>query len=292
MDKEKFSYTSLGIANVCYQEDKDKPYSRYEHKIVSFIDPLIRTLSKRHPDYTFVGRAASLRNDTASWYNFFIYKGREHLGSVYQGYSSGEQTFCIESPTTQTSSSRRRKSYTETKDIKKAAKLFSQHMVPASYPAKLTKAKTLTDSVLAEQTVKLERRVILHRNHLWGRAMEIMVAEWETFAPKLLAAGASSEIVSEFVETRENYQERELMSAYASRNHGATVLIQDDGSYLVRINNPTAYSGRMSQDDIPPVMRTNLGMLKICADNTVISGVGVRYDECTFFVVTEEEKDQ
>jgi len=292
MDKEKFNYPSLGIANVCYQEEKDKPYKGYEHQIVSFIDPLIRTLSKRHPDYTFVGRAASIRGNAYSWYNFFIYKGREHLGSVYQGYNSGEQTFCIESPTTQTSSSRRRKSYTETKDIKKAAKLFSQHMVPASYPAKLTKAKTHTDSVLAEQTVKLERRVILHRNHLWGRAMEIMVAEWETFAPKLLAAGASSEIVSEFVETRENYGKNELMSAYASRNHGATVLIQEDGSYLVRINKPTAYSGRMSHDDIPPVMRTNLGMLKICADNTVISGVGVRYDECTFFVVTEEEEDR
>ena len=292
MDKEKFNYPSLGIANVCYQEDKNKPYGRYEHQIVSFMGPLIRTLSKRHPDYTFVGRTASIRGDTASWYNFFIYKGREHLGSVYQGYNSGEQTFCIESPTTQTSSSRRRKSYTETKDVKKAAKLFSQHMVPALNAVKLDKAKSRTNSVLAEQKLGLERRVIQHRNHLWGRVMDIMVAEWDTFAPKLLAAGASSEIVSEFVETRENYGNSELMSAYATQNHGATLLIQDDGSYLVRINKPITYSGLRSHDQLTLVMRTNLGMLKICADNTVISGVGVRYDDCTFFVVTEEEEDQ
>jgi hypothetical protein len=33
-------------------------------------------------------------------------------------------------------------------------------------------------------------------------------------------------------------------------------------------------------------------MLKICLNGTVLSGVGVRYDERTFYVVTEEEGDQ
>jgi len=292
MDKEKNDYHSLGIANVCYQDEKDRPLLNYEHRIISFISPLIHTLAKRHPDYTFVGRSATVRNDVCLWYNFFIYKGREHLGSVYQGYSSGDNTFCIQSPTTAKNSNRRVKTYTETKDIKKAAKLFSQHLVPAVDSAKLEKARANLNSHLATHTLEIERQTIRHRNNMWPRVMDIMASEWGTFAPKLLAVGADPGFVAEFLNVKESYQKGELLSAYATQNRGATILIQEDGSYLVEIYKPIPYSGRMSQDGMPSLMRTNLGMLKICLNGTVLSGVGVRYDERTFYVVTEEEGDQ
>lgn len=289
MDKEQFNYHPLEIANVFYQEPKDKSYSHVKHRVITFLSTLIRTLTKRHPEYTFVGVAASNRNNGYSWYNFFIYKGKAHLGSIYQGYNNGDDTFCIESPTTLKVSNRRNKRYTETKDIKKAAKLFSQHMVPELDTARLDKAKANLNAVVAQRTVEMERRVIQHRSQLWGRVVEIMVAEWETFAPKLLAAGAPYEVVSEFVEVRENYQKSQILSAYAAHNRGAHIVLEEDGSYLVGMNNPVVHAGRMMHDQLTPVMRTNLGMLKLCEDGKMVFGVGARHNSTTFFVVTEEE---
>lgn len=290
MDKEKFNYHPLEIAKVFYQEPKDKSYSHVKHRVIPFMEPLIRTLTKRHPDYTFVGAIASSRNGAWNWYNFRVYKGKAYLGSVYRSYRGGEDTFCVDSPTTRANSGRRSKYFVETRDIKKIAKLFSQHMVPESDTARLDKAKANLNGIIANRTVDMERRVIQHRNHLWGLVVEIMVAEWETFAPKLLAAGASSEVVSEFVEVRENYQKGQLLSAYVARNRGAHIVLEEDGSYLVGMNNPVVHVGRMTHDQLTPVMRTNLGMLKLCEDGKMIPGVGARYSPTAFFVVTEEEE--
>lgn len=292
MDKEQFNYHPLEIAEVFYQEPKDQSYSHMKHQVITFLSTLIRTLTKRHPEYTFIGVAASNRNEEFSWYHFRVYKGKTHLGSIYQGFNNGDHTFCIESPTTIKASNRRTKRHTETKDIKKAAKLFSQHMVPESDTARLDKAKVNLNGIVANRTVDMERRVIQHRNHLWGFVMEIMVAEWETFAPKLLAAGASSEVVSNFVEVRENYQKGQLLSAYMARNRGAHIILEEDGSYLVGMNNPVVHVGRMTHDQLTPVMRTNLGMLKLCEDGKMVLGVGARHSPTTFFVVTEEEGPQ
>jgi len=286
MNREKFDYYALSVKNVFFWQDKGRPVStENERDLHPFMKPLIETVAKRNPTWAFNAYGAILRRDTICYTCFDVYIGQNKIGTISMGYRGGNDTYEITSPSLQANSGRRRRGTTQSADIKKAAKLVTEHIKPETQAQTSHKAKIALNQLIGGKASEADREAMRGQKALWPAIRQLLIAEWGTLEPKLRAHNATPAYLDRFIPDLRIHDDMIKLATKVNNNRGAYVQIDDNGNYVVRKGD---HIHVITSDDLYPEERTKLGMLKLCADDTVMPGVGARLNAKTFYIMEGE----
>lgn len=291
MDDEYFYAPTGSLPNIV--ELVEKGETAQQTKSWWFLDELVLPLAKANPSWTFVGREVRkrtvgsgviicitaydvmCRGEKLGW---FTYDNR-HNGAVY----------AIDNPRLR--KERSRGSLTRTSDVKKAKKIIEKYFFANTIEEAGADASSkvhVTVHTLFNQT-NSERSDAIYK--LRDEMASFVIQNLEAFLDSA-ALTPQQKTAAEQLGMRHNQRDTALKLRLAHQdNKGVTVTLRD-GQHIV-ITNYSASLGMkeisvVSIYDMPPVMKRNLTMLKLNPISTYIEDIGIRVDENTYFVITEE----
>jgi hypothetical protein len=286
MNREKFDWHELPVKNVFFGQDKGRPVStENDRDLHPFMKPLIETVVKRNPTWAFNAYGAVMRRNTICYTYFDVYIGQGKIGTISLGYRGGNDTYGITSPSLEANSGRRRGGTVQSADIKKAAKLVTEHIKPETQAQTSHKAKLALNQLIGGKASEADRDAMRGQKALWPAIRQLLIAEWDTIEPKLRALKAHPAYLDQFIPDLRTLDDMLKLTTKVNNNRGAYIQIDDNGNYVVRKGD---LLNVITSDDLYHEERTKLGMLKLCADDTVMPGVGARLNAKTFFIVEGE----
>jgi hypothetical protein len=156
--------------------------------------------------------------------------------------------------------------------------------------------KTLSERIAsAEQEISSQMRNEAARhvngfNTIWRNSafqlMDYVVAHWEKITEEMTAMGLTpppEEALDIYLKARGSGR---LLKAY-NADEGVLVLIRGNDYIVVRGSGDDKEVEIVSSEQLPPVVRRNIGILKLNGEGAVFN-VGVREGDDVFYVFTEE----
>jgi hypothetical protein len=274
-------------------EQVEKGGAARQSKSWWFLDELVLPLAKANPSWTFVGR--EVRNKTVGGgvitciTRYDVMCRGERLG--YFTYDNGRNGAVYGIDNERLRKERTRGSMTKTSDAKKAKKIIEKYFFASTIEEAGAAAASKvygTVHTLFNQ-INSERSDAIYK--LNNPMAEFVIQNLEAFLDSA-ALTPQQKTAAEQLGMRHNQRDTALRLRLAHQdNKGVTVTLRD-GQHIV-ITNYSASLGMkeisvVSVYDMPPVMKRNLTMLKLNPIGTYIEDIGIRVDENTYFVITEE----
>lgn len=248
-------------------------------KVHPFLAPLLTQLSKKRPRWTFVSHSVQF----GEAYNFKIIEDGEELGSVWveTHWRTSERKFAFDNPRLR--AKRERGRHTETKDIKKAAKLIIENMYATTPSEFVAKARNTAAGAFQNHLYGFHRRhsgVVLRINetlHRFAADCPDVIKEYDP---------ASANAVDEFIAARADAGMANTL--HGIHVNGDTTLLTQRGDkfYVEKTSNPGVFAAH-SLDELDDYYRQVVGALKLAPNHTLIPDLGFRVDENTFIAFPE-----
>ena len=293
MDNE-YDYVPTGLLpNIVEQVEKGG--AAEQTKSWWFLDELVLPLAKANPSWTFVG--SNVRKRTAggeviiciTFYNVMC-RG-EKLGYFTYDNSSNDVVYAINNE--RLGKERTRGRYTKTSDAKKAKKIiekyFFSNTIEEAGAAAASKVYSTVHTLFNQTNSERSDAVYKLNNPMAEFVIQNLEAflDFATLTPQQKTA---AEQLSKLHNQRETALKLRL--AHQDRK-GVTVKIRD-GQHIVVTKHNTSLGLKeidvVSVYDMQPILKRNLTMLKLNPIGTYIEEIGIRVDEDTYFVITEELK--
>lgn len=273
------------LPNVRRKEDyKDK-----KEKVPTKIAEVVTKCAMNNPLWQFTAIKYSEYND--GFYGFEVRASNgEILGTIERTWARNETAIAIEND--RIKAKRVRGNCYTTKDVDKALLQIKKTFAPMNVLEHMGKAKKEADNVL-DRLVDRER----YDARNYNRDIESEATKWvlgngfSTFLKHVQDDSPSRyKGMMEAVQKRKEHLEKAdaVKTVWDGLSNGESVLLIKEGSnYMVQ------HKGKVSVFDdehLPEDWKTNLGMLKLVENGTVIEDRGCRVAEATF-VIKVEEKD-
>jgi len=133
------------------------------------------------------------------------------------------------------------------------------------------------------------RMLEMHYGKLTKSMMTHILEDMETYGPIALAGGAPQATVDLLPELYEDTSLlREIQTAFD--NHTGFFIAQVGSDYFV---DDLAYNKApctMTHDEMPDAIRERVGMLKLMHNETFVRGIGLKFNETSFYVMPIVDK--
>lgn len=260
-----------------------------EPMIHEFIKPFVEALALKYPQWEFVedSHRTSWGSSDVKGYDvdgFKIMDKREELGRIaVDHYCRTGKRFFVDN--FRIDAQKSRGSGFKTKHMDKAMKHVAKYFGTRNHTEILDAAEEKAHHVKRGLMHNLSSECRIYWTRLDDHAAHFMMQHWENFAEYVKSLGNAGlvESVAKYPEAYRHHAEAQKISA----------LIDCGEAYLVNITNSdyiVKHKGSVSileSDALPATVRRNLGMLKLVKDREIISNVGIRVSEDTFYVVGE-----
>lgn len=273
----------------CDYDLRDNP--RHANAVVhEFMVPLINELTRRRPTWTFVSRSSSVLSDNSVWHyaRFDVRVGDETIGTIDMDINWRDSTKSYEFDCRQLRAKRTRGTSTRTKDLKKATKLITENFRELSYGEHAHKAEQLTKQ--AAYRVQSSRKYAFSQLEAKARpeVMGFLRKHWSEFIGSVLDLKLQGELLG-LLETYDEARTADEINGAISAKGTYVKLV--DGKYVVkRIGSDEVHA--YTNETLPNDLRGGMGALKLVAKDMVISEIGVRGDEDTFYLLPMEVTDE
>lgn len=273
----------------CDYELRENP--RHANAVVhEFMVPLINELSLKRPMWTFVSRSSSVTSDNSAWHyaRFDVRVGDETIGEIDMDINWRDSTKSFEFDCRLLRARRQRGGSTRTKDLKKATKLITESFHPLSYGEHAQKAEQLTKQAAYRVSSSRRYEFTNLENAARSHVMGFLRDNWDAF----LTSISDPVLQPKLAPLVELYDEAmaavEVNTQIAAK--GTFVKLMDDKYVVKRIgaNEVQVYSNQTLPNDL----RGSMGALKLVTEGNLISGIGVRGDEDTFYLLPMEVTDE
>ena len=115
--------------------------------------------------------------------------------------------------------------------------------------------------------------------------LKYLVNNWDKYSSVASQLGASQEDVDGLMPALGEYRTMKRMYKCVENLDGYQVLIRGN-DYAVRTNVDSRVETKMySSETLPEHIKKNVGLLKLVENNMVLSNIGMKLNETTFFVV-------
>jgi hypothetical protein len=258
----------------------------------AFIQPLIEALALKYPNYEFVECDACTQwgADDDRYYvadGFKVMHKREELGKIRVDHwcRTGER-FWIENFRINAQKERGRGFKTKHQD--KAMKFVSKFFGTRNTEELMEEAEKTADHVRGNINSNLNMDV----RRLWmtldDYAGMYMVKNWDSFNEWLkgFADPSVMEVANKYPETQTRMEEAQKINDLINAGKVWLVSIRDS-DYIVKVKGQVSI---MASEELPAMVRRNLGMLKLVQDRELITNVGIRANETTYYVVGENNE--
>lgn len=286
IDYNKNLYVKVGnFTNVVNEIPKDQISDTNKDKpswFHGFLDPLIDKLALHHPEWTLVGED--------SWYShvresftikcFRIYEKDEELGTVKYDDWKGEK-FRISNK--RISTSMKKRSAMETKDLNKALKIIADNFGSKSMTERVSEAMNNVTSAISNNMWRKRRTFDETVGKLAQPMVAYVVENMETMGPILEARGVSSAVLARLPQELAEYRNFNAVSTARNSNTGATVVLYEDRYIVKRDEFDEALILTASQ--LSPEMSAKIGVMKIVDNEAVVESVGMRINSSTFYLL-------
>lgn len=269
----------------------DNTQTAQEPVIFDFLKPMIEQLALKYPQWEFVENGSRTQwtsggGNFQAADEFLVMEKREELGRIrVDHWCRAGKRFWVDN--FRIDAQKARGSGFKTKHMDKAIKHVSKYfgakdhteiMEAASAKAFDTYRNTLNN-------LSSDARMVWHRLDDLAEQF-VREVHWEEFAAWVKSNTQHTTVLDEYPEKRAHYAEANKINDLI--NSGKAWLVHIVNSdYIVKVNETIAIR---ESDTLPNIVRRNLGMLKLVKDRELISNVGFRVDETTYYVVGENNE--
>lgn len=259
--------------------------------IHEFMKPFVEALALKYPQWKFVECDARRQwgTDRSTWYaadGFTIMDKREELGTIRidhwcrTGTRYWVDNFRIDA-------TKSRGSGFKTKHMDKAMKFVTKYFGVRDTTELLEAAEQLALRAKQDAVSGLQgrRRTMEHRldESLYRYVLE---NQYEAFAQWTKDVGVWRAEVDQFPDACRELDEALKINDLINTGKAWLVHIVNS-DYIVKQGDTVAI---WESDKLPNIVRRNLGMLKLVKDRELISNVGIRVDESTYYVLGENNE--
>ena len=258
-------------------------------KVYEFMVPLINELARRRPTWTFVSRSSSVKADTVFHYaRFDVRVGDGTIGLIDMDVNWRDGTKSYEFDCRQLRAKRSRGSSTRTKDLKKATKLITENFHELSYGEHVQKAEQ--NARQASYKVSSTRRYEFTNieNAARNNVMSFLRDNWDSFITSVKDPVLQPKLLPLLELYDEAQAAVEVSTQIAAK--GTFIKLLGDKYVVKRIGSDEVHI--YTNQTLPDDLRGGMGALKLVAEDTVISGIGVRGTEDSFYLLPMEARDE
>lgn len=288
-DRKK--YPVEGFSNVFVLRDPNShtPTDRYVVTTPAMVR-LLTELTIKRPTWEFNTIHMVRRSDGVITCNQFdVSEKGERIGDITTGWSNrrggaAEPDYRYDTPRME--KERKRGTWTKTTNLDKAVKGILKAFTPKTLSERVKKAEELIEAHVRTAA----SRNVNNFNSAWRNSafqiMDYMVENWQQVGESMTAIGLNpppDEVRDIYIKARHSTH---LMDTY-HKDEGALVLIRGNDYIVVRGSAETQTTEIVSSEQLPPIVRRNIGILKLHGEG-MVPNVGVLDGDDVFYVYTEE----
>lgn len=285
------TYANIKLKKHTYFDKAKNARLDYDkQEIHPFMKPFVEALALKYPQWEFVECDSRSRwdadgNNYPEADGFQIMDRREELGKIRVDHwcRAGERywvdNFRIDA-------TRERGRGFKTKHMDKAIKHVSKYFGIRNTTELIEQAEEIADRIKRNVMNNLQSEMHLTWNKLDDHAANFLMQNWDKFAEYMQKLGAHAEAVASYPEAYRNHAEGRKIDRLIYEGKAWLVNIVNS-DYIVKQGETVSI---MDSDKLPNIVRRNLGMLKLVQDKEIISNVGIRIDESTYYVVGESSE--
>ena len=284
INRETHDFTPYRAPNIVHRTLKSReekvPKGLEPHALLA---PLIDRLARHHPDWMFVSLSATFSFGTTICSHYGVYHRNEYLGAIESGYRDYKTTIQIVGP--RIDAETRRGKGMQTGDAKKALKIVNKYFMASTPDENL---KSLHNGIANHINRRRADAQSMFQNNLRPLSEPIMayvMENWEVVSEALRAKGLHVSSV-DFKALYAQKQGMDEMEKGRINGHGYTVYIEN-GVYTV-LGGPIPehrFTQKYQSEELPPHIKSKIGMLKLLDEGAIVPGIGVRMAEDGFFII-------
>ena len=289
-----------------YANIKLKTHTQYNRKdqteqpmlepvILPLMQPFVEALALKYPQWEFVecDSRAQWSSDGRYYHaadGFVIMDKREELGKIrIDHWCRAGSRYWVDN--FRIDAQRSRGSGFKTKHMDKAVKYVAKYFGSRNVMEIMDASEEAAGRVLSNVVSNLQVDVRYKWRRLDSFAAAFLMQNWGEFASYVRNAAAGQ---TAFVEAAEQYpaaytHETEALKISDLVDKGKAWLVNTSNSSYIVKQGGTVSIGESEQ--LPNIVRRNLGMLKLVQDREIISNVGLRVDETTYYVIGEQDEE-
>lgn len=250
---------------------------------------LISKLAVSHPKWMLVASNFFIQkrdNNTTSCdlVKFWVYEGRQELGYISMEYYNNDYAYSMDN--SRLSATRTRGNSTRTKDMAKAIKIIEKHFYPTTLGERVVRSRDVADSAVNKVAYVNRHNFESHYSRIAPVITAYMMNNLSE-CQRIVEAHGTLKQVGASLELGELYEAQRagINLARMYEDGQAVHVLINNGDYVIATK---AGSVVIGPDDLTPMAKRNLGMLKLAAIDQFIPDVGLRVTDDLFVVVREK----
>lgn len=288
LDIMKYHYIDLGMPNVKGQWSKDKEDPASVDMIIyPFMQPFIFEAAKLFPMWEFIGKRVRFNvrqeRDILEFYQFDVYDNREKIGTLDYEVTNKGESFSLTNDRIENKRERGRSA--RTRDMKKAVKILSKDFGAKKIDERLEEARSTCANTLSSFHHDKERQFNRTYQPILDSLENHIMTNWDTLKGIALTNGADARAVESIASLYEEYKISKAVHDAFAKKEGVIAIIHGN-DYAVRNNDEMNIYGT---DTLPDWIKRGIGMLKLIEKNNIISNVGFKINEQSFFLMKGAE---
>ena len=266
----------MDMHNVFYRHDPATgvPKPKTVHR---FMVPLIAELSKQRPTWHFV-----CESPFSEVSRFTIMEDGEELGWISQtsNWRTNEHVYQFDNHRLR--AKRQRGSCSETKHLKTAVKTILGAFEALSPLERGRSAMATSHRVVSEMAGRAASKYSMTGSKLWDKAATLLLEMRDVFRPRLIGQDEVNAFDALDAQV-EVYRKTRGINGSRNSNNGVTVLERSKDCILIRDGDQNNYEIR-TLDELPPVFRERIAMLKLVEPGHCIEDVGTRATDVVYYL--------
>lgn len=282
------TYANIKLQTHDVLDDNHQPTGeKYQSEIFETLVPLMDALAVKYPHWEFVevdNRIMWDKNGGRSRAadGFKVYEKREELGYIrVDHWCRAGKRFWIDN--FRIDAQKSRGSGYKTKHLDKALKHIAKYFGAKNHTEVIEAAEKLAEHSRTAIHRDLQREVHFRWNRLDDHAADFLMTNWSEFVAWLTprATPAVVESLNSYPEAYSNFEEARYINDLINKGKAWLVKISNS-DYIVKQGEQISVC---NSDSLPAMVRRNLGLLKLVQDRQLISNVGIRINEETYYVL-------
>lgn len=312
IDQTKFHYEQTNIPNVLIKYNKERAKIIYDQakvddpnanvslygqtRIASDIVKLIETLAKDKPQWTFVGVVPPsayhdmIRGDIVSIESFSVLYKDEQLGHIRirDHWTRREKIRKYEIGNQRIASKRERGSAVVTKDMVRAIRVVNKLFGSKTVSERLDEIESNIVHHMSAQQRNHTRTFENEMNQYVDALQSHILLNLDKYNDIALPHLKDKSIVETLPKVYDHFEiAQNICMDHPLKTSGYVFL--DGNEYHIKVEK-TAEIKTYTTDTIPPMLKQDIGMLKLIGDGEFLRDVGYRRDENKFYLLNVDEK--
>lgn len=278
-------YLCEGYTNVYIIRDPQYAKKAVAHKNIR---PLLDRLITKRPSWVFKAHRVQDYNSTEMIaMTFDVWCDGEMLGdiSISSTTRTGEVKVDYRYDTHRIQQGRQRGTWTKTTKLDVAVKGILKAFYPKTIGERVTAAQNAVHSRLRNNTNSAGHAFGTVSRTVNAAITNFVITNWEELAPRMREAGIN--LSDKMPELYRTWREAEKVEDAHVAEEGCVIVLRGS-DYVVTTGGGTVVK---SSEQLPDIVRRNLGLLKLSTAGETIPNIGIRIDDYTFFVMDRTYND-